>query len=190
MRILTPDFAWSFHTCWVIGLFPTGRPTQDYLSAKRIRSFWCSARFTRMFSAQWQETNVGDLLSIGRSFANRLWVKSLKHLRNTSPDLILNDVGNNPRTNLPWLGMIIYTYLYHPWRWWWLGDGLWHWVYHGKPHISNASQDMVTLKTGHPKISWLIIMLLIWGWVETNEFTVVGGINIWEKPAILGYLGS
>ena len=46
-------------------------------------------------------------------------------------------------------------------------------------HISNASQDMVTLKSGHPKISWLIIMLLIWGWVETNEFTVFGGINIW-----------
>ena len=20
--------------------------------------------------------------------------------------------------------------LYNPWKWWWLGDGLWHWVYH------------------------------------------------------------
>ena len=31
--------------------------------------------------------------------------------------------AGNPAINLPWLGMV--------WiQWWWLGEGVWHWVYH------------------------------------------------------------
>ena len=54
-----------------------------------------------------------------------LWLARCELQDGVLREFCRNLVGN-PAIKLPWLGM----FFLQPQHWWWLGDGLWHWVYH------------------------------------------------------------